>query len=346
MENVAKPQVAETIKTPHKVTKSVTIALASDIVTRSMFRRVNSKVMDERMDYIGSSIGAVNTLLAGDEMSKYMPQIIGHNAAASDFLERCKLYFNNITVKVTGDGVKLDTSFIYDSYDIAEKFANNEAAIEAEFEKVNKADSKAFKDALDSKVRSLHALESMKYKYGSPINIKDYILYRYCLLYPMVAKDLSIVASNPNIRFYVKDEDKERARAEKQYQIGLKAMSEFVKLSGEADKFAQVFVIVAKKESWIGYELFGSMERQMKLKAYSESNPAKFLKIAQDKNLQTTYLIESLIDSGELQRVEYSQNIITSDGEFIGANMIETTAWFNNDLNAGRVAAWKKKLNL
>ena len=54
--------------------------------------------------------------------------------------------------------------------------------------------------------------------------------------------------------------------------------------------------------------------------------------------------IEMLIARGELVRSQYNQNITTSEGDFIGANMGEAIAWFKNPDNTSVVNAYMNKL--
>ena len=51
-----------------------------------------------------------------------------------------------------------------------------------------------------------------------------------------------------------------------------------------------------------------------------------------------------MIERGEFVRSQYNQNIITPEGEFIGANVKEAVAWFKNPANADVVNAYKNKL--
>ena len=54
--------------------------------------------------------------------------------------------------------------------------------------------------------------------------------------------------------------------------------------------------------------------------------------------------IELLIARGELIRSVYNQNITTTEGDLIGANMIEAVAWFKNPENTQFVNAFQAKL--
>ena len=54
--------------------------------------------------------------------------------------------------------------------------------------------------------------------------------------------------------------------------------------------------------------------------------------------------IELLIARGELIRYKDNQNIMSIDGELIGANIGEAVAWFKNVNNTSAVNAYYNKL--
>ena len=79
------------------------------------------------------------------------------------------------------------------------------------------------------------------------------------------------------------------------------------------------------------------MIKENELDKFSSDEPIKF-----NKMFKAT--IEILIERGEFVRSQYNQNIITPEGEFIGANVKEAVAWFKNPANADVVNAYKNKL--
>ena len=56
--------------------------------------------------------------------------------------------------------------------------------------------------------------------------------------------------------------------------------------------------------------------------------------------------VETLIMRGELVRSEYNQQISTADGTFIGSNMNEAVAYFNNPNNTAAKSAFENKIKL
>ena len=193
---------------PYYDERTVTI---SPVRNYSLFRKVNDKVMPLRTDMIGSSIKSSRILCANKaEMDAYMPNVLGISSNDPDFVRRVKMYFNNIQISVNNIGKKFDIGFHYNRKIDYYSFKQKEDAINDEYDSVPRQNFSRLKEALREKIDKLNALESEKYKYGYPNNIEDYLMYRHCLLYSDVAKDMALINADPNIRFYFKD-DKKRA---------------------------------------------------------------------------------------------------------------------------------------
>lgn len=345
--NAGQAKVTENPKlsVPYIHKREITVALASDI-TQSLWRKVNHKALDDRRDNIGASIRAVNSLLGNsDELQKYMPNILGVNSQAMDYVDRVKVYFNNISQPVTSSGLVLNISFKFNSEEDYKAYAKALDQIESTFDNSDTTTPLKYKEAVDDKYMAINDLESRLYLVGSPVNVPDYILYRYLILYKDCANDPMLVNGSSTYRFYIRDLAREDKRKQSLHELGVKAMVAFVKLIEDKSKFDAVFDLISKRESWHILNLSAS-DRQIELKKYSESNPKKFLEVYSDKHLYNKALIEKLIDMGELIRLPNTQNIVNSDNEFIAANVQEALAFLQNPVNAGIVSMWKKKLNI
>lgn len=334
----------EDLDMPYIDRRSVTISLVSNY---SLYRRVNDKTLPKRRDVIGSSIRSSRTLAANKaEVEAYFPNLIGLAPNNENFVSRVKAYLNNISVPVDELGKTLDISFRYNTKREYLMFKAKEDKIEEAFANVSRQDMKALEEALETKIEDTNLLESEKHKHGNPINISDYLIYRHCLLYRDIAKDTAFINSNPNIRFYFKDNKRE---AELQSKLRLEinnAKSNYVKIIGNTELFNAVFVQYCVNNN-IPVTVGSSMDeidKQNHLDKYSAQEPVKFNKICNDKDLVIKAFIENLIARGELNRATHNQNITTFDGEFIGANVKEAVVWFKNPANNARVDAWKNKL--
>lgn len=324
--------------------RKVTIMLVKNY---SLYRKANDKVLAKRKDFIGSSVYASRILSANkEEVDTYFPNIIGLSPADPNFIMRVKQYLNNIRISVDELGRSFDISFHYyhkkDYYHIRKEEEN----IEKIYQTANRQDITKLRAALKEKITKLNALESTKCKLGYPINVDDYLMYRHCLLYSDVAKDIAFVNTDSNIRFYFKDEQKEAEKLRKFRLEVNKAKSNYVSCLADNNLFDAVYTqfCVINNMPIISSLAENRLDREIKLDKFSTEEPIKFNKIFNNKDVKLIATIEMLIARGELIRSQYNQNITSPEGDFIGANMGEAVAWFKNTENSSMVNALINKL--
>ena len=179
-------------------------------------------------------------------------------------------------------------------------------------------------------------------------DLEDYILYRHCLLYNDIAKDTALINSDASIRFYFKDNNKE-AELQKKLRTEINnAKANYVQIVGDPDMFDAVYIQYCAIS---GHPIVSSMledriTKETQLDRFSIEDPIKFNHICRDNDIKLKALIETLIARGEFIRAQHNQNILTPEGDFIGANMKEAVAWFKDSANSAMVAGYKNKLKL
>ena len=342
-----KPTVSafdEDLSAPYLDERSVTISCVHNY---SAYRKANMKVLGQKREVIGSSITSSRILSSNaDEVAAYFPALLGISANNENFVARVKAWLNNIHFEVRDKDVVLDTSFRYNHKEDYIKVKKEEDAICNDYDKVDRANQEELRKALKYKIDRLNALESTKYKYGAPVNIEEYLMYRHCLLYKEVAKDTAFINSDPSIRFYIKDEAREAELRKKLIAERKSAMTNFVELSGTNEKFNAVYLAVCQKRNDNMTEALGrdNSARQQVVMDYLNANPDKFNRLYNDKNIILKAFIEQLILRGELVRTDYNQQITMPDGTFIGANINDAIAWFENPNNKGQRTVFENKL--
>lgn len=331
---------------PYTDVRSITIMLVKNT---SLYRKANDKVLPKRIDYIGSCFNSSKVISANqEEVNAYFPNLVGLSPNDPSFMLRVKLYLNNIRIPVDELGKTFDISFYYYHKKDYYKFKAKEEAIEETYQKAPRRGDVEIKAAIKAKVNALNLLESQKHKVGYPINVEDYLMYRHCLLYHSVAKDMSIINSDTSIRFYFKDDKKEADKLRK-YRLEVnKAKSNYVACIADSVLFEAVYIqyCVLNSLPVLTYLNRPQLDKEIDLDKFSSNEPVKFNKIVYNKDIKLMAVIEKLIARGELVRSQYSQNITTTDGELIGANTGEAIAWFKDPKNASMVAAYNHKLNL
>ena len=324
--------------------RSVTI---SPVHNYSAFRNANRRALGARKNVIGSSVTSCQILSSNrEEVEAYFPQLIGLSPNNPDFVSRVKAYLSNIQFNVSDNDTTLDTTFIYNHKSDYLKIQAEEDKINDVYDKVNRADLSAIKDAVRVYVDAMNTLESTKHKYGRPNNLQEYLMYRHCLLYKDVAKDIALINSDSSLRFYIKNEARE---AEKQKKLILQkktAMRNFIELNGSDSKRTAVYInMVVSNNGNVADALLKSKEEQeAALMDYVNNSPDKFNKLFEDKHSITKSFIETLIVRGELIRAEFNQQISSADGTFIGSNINEAVAYFDNPDNKAIRDAYENKL--
>lgn len=344
MENKAAKEVE--LNSPYTDKRTVTIAPVQQF---SAYRRVNIKSMPPRRNIIGSSISSTRILSSNkDEVEKYFPQIIGISPNNPEFVTRVKAYLSNISFNVQDAGSTLNISFTYDKKKDYLTIKEKEEKINAKRESVARNNTAAIKEAVKVWTQEINDLESEKAKYGHPDNIEEYLLYRHCLLYRDVAKDISLINSDSSLRFYIRDENKEAERAKRLVDERRKAMRNFLALESSDKKRNAVFIqMTVNNGGNIAEAMMKTPDQQVSaLMTYLNDSPDKFNDLFEDKNIEMKSFIETLIARGELIRPEYNQQISTADGTFIGSNMNEAVAYFNNPTNKPVLEAMQNKYKL
>ena len=344
MENKAVKEAE--LNSPYTDKRTVTIAPVQQF---SAYRRVNIKSMPPRRNIIGSSISSTRILSSNkDEVEKYFPQIIGISPNNPEFVTRVKAYLSNISFNVQDAGSTLNISFTYDKKKDYLTIKEKEEKINAKRESVARNNTAAIKEAVKVWTQEINDLESEKAKYGHPDNIEEYLLYRHCLLYRDVAKDISLINSDSSLRFYIRDENKEAERAKRLVDERRKAMRNFLALESSDKKRNAVFIqMTVNNGGNIAEAMMKTPDQQVSaLMTYLNDSPDKFNDLFEDKNVEMKSFIEALIARGELIRPEYNQQISTADGTFIGSNMNEAVAYFNNPTNKPVLEAMQNKYKL
>lgn len=315
----------------------------------SNYRKVNMKVLGQRKETIGSSITSCRVLSSNQgEVEAYFPALIGLSPNNPEFITRVKAYLSNIQVVINDNDFPLDISFIYKTKKDYLDFKRREDAIDEEYAKTDRSNTSQIRDAVKKRVDALNALESEKYKVGRPINLEQYLIYRHCLLYRDVAKDPALINGDSSLRFYIKDEAKELEKQRKITQERKVAMRNFIELSASDSKFNAVYIaiVVSRNENIATALLRTTTEKEHILMDFVNTQPDKFNKMIKDSNIVTKAFIETLIVRGELVRAEFNQQISTATGDFIGSNMNEAVAYFNNPNNKDIREAYENKLKM
>ena len=323
--------------------------IIASVLNYSAYRRINMAALGKPRNTIGSSVNSVRKLMANKgEVEHYFPELVGVASNNPEFITRVKNYLNNIFFDVRDTERTIDVSFRYRHKKDYLAINKAEEKIWETYNAVDRSNTAKLYEAAVIRDNDLFMLESKKYQYGDPINLEQYILYRHCLNYPDVAKDEAFINSNANLRFYIKDKNKEEVRKNKLIKEQQAALRHLVELQASPAKTNAVYVEYC---IYSGVSLSDGLSKtsliqSKELMDFATTNPRKFNEFVNDKNLLDKAFIETLITRGELVRSDFNQQISTPDGEFIGANINEAISYFKNPNNAGLKTKLENKLKL
>lgn len=323
--------------------------IIASVLNYSAYRRINMAALGKPRNTIGSSVNSVRKLMSNKgEVEHYFPELVGVASNNPEFITRVKNYLNNIFFDVRDTERTIDISFRYRHKKDYLEIHKAEERIWKTYNAVDRSNTAKLYEAAVIRDNDLFMIESKKYQYGDPLNLEQYILYRHCLNYPDVAKDEAFINSNANLRFYIKDKNKEEVRKNKLIKEQQAALRHLVELQASPVKTNAVYVEYC---IYSGISLSDGLSKtaliqSKELMDFATTNPRKFNEFVNDKNLLDKAFIETLITRGELVRSDFNQQISTSDGEFIGANINEAISYFKNPNNAGLKTKLENKLKL
>lgn len=323
--------------------------IIASVLNYSAYRRINMAALGKPRNTIGSSVNSVRKLMSNKgEVEHYFPELVGVASNNPEFITRVKNYLNNIFFDVRDTERTIDVSFRYRHKKDYLEIHKAEEKIWETYNAVDRSNTAKLYEAAVIRDNDLFMLESKKYQYGDPLNLEQYILYRHCLNYPDVAKDEAFINSNANLRFYIKDKNKEEVRKNKLIKEQQAALRHLVELQASPVKTNAVYVEYC---IYSGISLSDGLSKTVLIQSkelmdFATTNPRKFNEFVNDKNLLDKAFIETLITRGELVRSDFNQQISTPDGEFIGANINEAISYFKNPNNAGLKTKLENKLKL
>ena len=180
-------------------------------------------------------------------------------------------------------------------------------------------------------------LEISKDENGKPLNIMDYIKYRFAISHPYCALSKSEMESDVTKKFYI--QDLARVDKEKNNEIQLKkdADKAFIKTSTDLKSMTRVLRLMSN----VNPDKMNSEQIENSLYELKNSNPKKFLRIATDKNLELKSEIEEMVTAGVLRRI--GNQVIFID-EVLGHTIDDTIVYLKDKKNSGKLTILRAKL--
>ena len=170
-----------------------------------------------------------------------------------------------------------------------------------------------------------------------PLQIMDYIKYRFALKHPHVAMTKDEMDADFNKRFYIQDLSRDDKVKNNKIQMKKDADKEFIKLSSNPKSMKRVLRLLSTANP----DRMTEDQIENSLYELKNTNPKKFLRIATDKNLELKSEIEEMVTAGVLRKI--GTQIIYID-EVLGEDMDDTVVFLKDKKNSGKLTVMRAKL--
>lgn len=162
-------------------------------------------------------------------------------------------------------------------------------------------------------------------KVGSPINVADYVFYRYCLVYSRVANTSAERMKSDKIRFYIYDANIEAAAQMSKINLDDKAMDLYLSIikGSSAENKLRIDNILLSFDTDING--MSDTNKHLTLRNYASKESAKFVEIAGDKLLEMKGIILTAVYKRVLDRQPLTETIMYGV-EILGNNLKEAAA--------------------
>ena len=276
----------------------------------------------DHMKKIGGSLRGQDVLrgLDAKEEEILLPALTGVGVTSQNYDASTKLYWNNISAKIGYTGLDLEIGCRFKDQGKADKF---------------NSDGQPFEKILDPKYDA------------RPINIGQWILWRYCLVYNKVANTKDDMYNSPKIDFYLEDKGLEQKAEYASIKVKNEARAKFIELFDKHDKLRDIYILMSREDSELPsyYSAMPDMIIDLEIDKVIDKKPNLFIKNSKDANLLSKAFIEKCIIEGTLRRIDNTEIIM--DGETtIGHTMEEAVLHINDAKNKETKARLEARLKV
>lgn len=303
------------------------------------FEIINTKAYRKDVMSLSSAVKPSNNMASRDlEMRLLLAEELGASpdATSNNWQALVQNYWDDFYLEVPRTGFKLDTSLIFDINDFKRK------DYIAKYIKDNikeKSDSEDFEKIVANHIKE-HVLEEEITRYLIPVNIKQYLAWRYALISSRVANNASLMNKSSKIDFYLTDEDSIRKSRMAENEKRVKAISLYTKLVSKSSASSLINILIGLKKvlTLSDIKKLKDVETDIQplLLEVATSNPDKFIKISEDKSLTKRSQVRKFQMAGLIRKLPNSTVIVDSSDPSIvlGNTENEAISFLANSVNS------------
>jgi len=171
-------------------------------------------------------------------------------------------------------------------------------------------------------------------KIPDPVNLKDYIDYRWAIAHKYVAKEKEDMKSHQ--MFYIYNPEIEKVKKNEGFAVKRKAYIVLDKMQKDVDKMRMILSILED----VDVKSLDDIDVENTLIQSIEKNPNNFIKVAEDKHLEMKAFVTKLISKGILSKIGNSIYFIDDK---LGGDMNETILYLKDKANSSVLMKLKEK---
>lgn len=291
-----------------------------------VFKVLNKDIFGTTEEPLGSTQGAVTRILSpqyDSMLKKLMPTVITTNPNDPTWYKRVKSYWDSFGIKVPVGGKRLERGFNFDINDSDRKQAINELIASVDKKGIKIETDEQLRDYVMTKVDEFDI-----YKYGSPINVEQYLTWVYLLGHHRVAKQVEAVGKTTKIEFVLIDPKEIEDLKRKQHSLSIDATRKYLEIIKDRQQVRDILYIQGTDASTLD-----DLDADAKLKQFVDSSPRDFIKLVEDKTTNIKARIERYCIAGVLKRLPNSSIIVDENDPavVIGNTLDEAVTFFNSE---------------
>lgn len=171
---------------------------------------------------------------------------------------------------------------------------------------------------------------------GEPLNVMDYVKYKFASTHPHVAGDEGDLSTSRGYKYYIYDEALELEEDYNELEYRKKAYKEFIKLTDNEKKMDMVVRLHLENPTKMS-----SKEKELFLEAMVEESPLNFYNIATSKTLELEAFIEECLTAEVLRKV--GNSLLLGD-EKLGDSMEEAVLFLKDKKNSSTLTTLKARV--
>lgn len=184
----------------------------------------------------------------------------------------------------------------------------------------------------DGKVLNITKDENEK-----PVNIYDYLVFKWAEKHKQVAKDREAMLNNSQKMYYIYDPDVEMKKQNETVNLKKAAYKEFIKMQDDEDKIDTVLTVLTDAEP----DQLSATQKENYLDQLIESDPGKFVAVATDKDLEIKSLISQMVSNNIVRKIGNQHWFVDQK---LGDTLEEAVLFFKDKKQSETVNILKAKL--